>query len=89
MQLSALAEGPYEYEYRHVSGCDRWISLRAELSRSSERLAKIPLDALVMFLGDADDEFFYINTPVCGDMRSVHICAMAIMRSDMTFPCMW
>ena len=61
MQLSALAEGPYEYEYRHVSGCDRWISLRAELSRSSERLAKIPLDALVMFLGDADDEFFYIQ----------------------------
>ena len=52
----AQAEDPV---YMTVWNCREWVSLRKEADTSSTRLAKVPLNAQVVYLGDVFNGFVY------------------------------
>ncbi|MBR3457724.1 MAG: SH3 domain-containing protein [Selenomonadaceae bacterium] len=44
-----------------VVRCDEWVSLRSAPSTDSDTLAQVPLDAYVIFVKAATDDFWYVN----------------------------
>ncbi len=88
--------GEADYVPMYVANCNEWISLREEPSKSSERLAKIPLEAEVLSIEredrqDAMSEVIY-NYQI-GYVDSKYLCLLppqtkvcAIVSASMHIP---
>lgn len=59
MQASAFALETYDD--LHVVGCTEWVSLRASDSKEAERLAKVPLRAMVKYLEPAKHGYAHVS----------------------------
>jgi len=60
MLLALPARAAEPFGWMQVTGCEEWISLRAEPDKVSERLQKIPLGALITFYSESENGFSHV-----------------------------